>query len=245
MRTVTEVVAWFSDPAHWMGPNGIPIRLLEHIAISGASLVLALAIALPVGFAIGHTGRGASVAINAANFGRALPSLAAIAIVYPITVTIDPQWGFYVAPTLIAMVILAIPPILVNAYAGIQSVDRELIEAARAMGLRERQVLFEIEIPIGLSVVGGGIRSAAVQIVATATLGAIFGFGGLGRYLVDGVAQNDEGQTFGGVILVAGLAIATELGFGLLERAMTSPGLALREDRSAPATPASGVRGPA
>jgi osmoprotectant transport system permease protein len=124
-------------------------------------------------------------------------------------------------------------------------VDRELIEAARAMGLRERQVLFDIEIPIGLSVVGGGIRSAAVQIVATATLGAIFGFGGLGRYLVDGVAQNDEGQTFGGVILVAGLAIVTELGFGLLERAMTSPGLALREDRGAPVASASGIRGPA
>lgn len=245
MSTLAAVVAWFSDPAHWTGPNGIPVRLLEHIAISGASLVVALAIALPVGFAIGHTGRGASVAINAANFGRALPSLAAIAIVYPITVAIDPQWGFYVAPTLIAMVVLAVPPILVNAYAGIQSVDRELIEAARAMGLRERQVLFDIEIPIGLSVVGGGIRSAAVQIVATATLGAIFGFGGLGRYLVDGVAQNDEGQTFGGVILVAGLAIVTELGFGLLERAMTSPGLALREDRGAPVASASGIRGPA
>jgi osmoprotectant transport system permease protein len=245
VSTLAAVVAWFSDPAHWTGPNGIPVRLLEHIAISGASLVVALAIALPVGFAIGHTGRGASVAINAANFGRALPSLAAIAIVYPITVAIDPQWGFYVAPTLIAMVVLAVPPILVNAYAGIQSVDRELIEAARAMGLRERQVLFDIEIPIGLSVVGGGIRSAAVQIVATATLGAIFGFGGLGRYLVDGVAQNDEGQTFGGVILVAGLAIVTELGFGLLERAMTSPGLALREDRGAPVASASGIRGPA
>jgi osmoprotectant transport system permease protein len=226
MNLVGAIVAWLSDPVHWAGPNGIPARLGEHVAISSASLVIALAIALPIGLLIGHTGRGAGLAINASNLGRALPSLAAIAIVYPVTAAIDPQWGFYVAPTLVAMVVLAIPPILVNAYAGIQGIDRELSGSARGMGLRERQILFSVELPIALPVVVGGIRSAAVQIVATATLGAIFGFGGLGRYLVDGVAQNDDGQVFGGVVLVAGLAILTELGFGLLERLLTSPGLA-------------------
>ena len=195
MTIIQEVVAWLTNPAQWSGPNGIPARMFEHVAISTASLAIALAIALPIGLLIGHTGRGANLAINTANFGRALPSLAAIAIVLPITSAIDPQCGFYVVPTLIAMVILAVPPILVNTYAGIQSVDRDLIEAARGMGLRERQVLTGVEIPIGLRVIGGGIRSAAVQVVATATLGAIFGFGGLGRYLVDGVAQNDDGQT--------------------------------------------------
>jgi osmoprotectant transport system permease protein len=240
MTIIQEVVAWLTNPAQWSGPNGIPARMFEHVAISTASLAIALAIALPIGLLIGHTGRGANFAINGANFGRALPSLAAIAIVYPITSAIDPQWGFYVAPTLIAMVILAVPPILVNTYAGIQSVDRELIEAARGMGLRERQVLTGVEIPIGLRVVGGGIRSAAVQIIATATLGAIFGFGGLGRYLVDGVAQNDDGQTFGGVFLVATLAIATELAFGLLERALASPGLARGEIRGSTVARTSG-----
>ena len=240
MTIIQEVIAWLTNPAQWSGPNGIPARMFEHVAISTASLAIALAIALPIGLLIGHTGRGANFAINGANFGRALPSLAAIAIVYPITSAIDPQWGFYVAPTLIAMVILAVPPILVNTYAGIQSVDRELIEAARGMGLRERQVLTGVEIPIGLRVVGGGIRSAAVQIIATATLGAIFGFGGLGRYLVDGVAQNDDGQTFGGVFLVATLAMATELAFGLLERALASPGLARREIRGSTVARTSG-----
>ena len=245
MTIIQEVIAWLTNPAQWSGPNGIPARMFEHVAISTASLAIALAIALPIGLLIGHTGRGANFAINGANFGRALPSLAAIAIVYPITSAIDPQWGFYVAPTLIAMVILAVPPILVNTYAGIQSVDRELIEAARGMGLRERQVLTGVEIPIGLRVVGGGIRSAAVQIIATATLGAIFGFGGLGRYLVDGDKElvyrsDDDGQTFGGVFLVATLAIATELAFGLLERALASPGLARGEIRGSTVARTSG-----
>jgi osmoprotectant transport system permease protein len=237
MTVVDAILAWLSDPAHWSGPNGIPARLGEHVAISTASLVIALAIALPIGFLIGHTGRGAGVAINSANLGRALPSLAAIAIVYPVTAAIDPQWGFFVAPTLVAMVVLAIPPILVSTYAGIRGVDRELSDSARGMGLRERQILLDVELPIALPVVAGGIRSAAVQIVATATLGAIFGFGGLGRYLVDGVAQNDDGQVFGGVVLVAGLAILTELGFGLLERLLSSPGLR-RPDRTSGRTAA-------
>jgi osmoprotectant transport system permease protein len=237
MTVVDAILAWLSDPAHWSGPNGIPVRLGEHVAISTASLVIALAIALPIGFLIGHTGRGAGVAINSANLGRALPSLAAIAIVYPVTAAIDPQWGFFVAPTLVAMVVLAIPPILVSTYAGIRGVDRELSDSARGMGLRERQILLDVELPIALPVVAGGIRSAAVQIVATATLGAIFGFGGLGRYLVDGVAQNDDGQVFGGVVLVAGLAILTELGFGLLERLLSSPGLR-RPDRTSGRTAA-------
>ncbi len=225
MTVVAAVVTWLSEPSRWAGPNGIPARLFEHVAISTTSLLIAIAIALPIGFVIGHTGRGSNLAVNAANIGRALPSLAAIALVYPITAAIDPQWGFFVAPTLVAMVVMAVPPILVNTYAGIQAVDRDLLESARGMGLREGQVLAGVELPIALPVIVGGIRSAAVQVVATATLGAIFGFGGLGRYLVDGVAQNDDGQIFGGVVLVAGLAIATELGFGLLERRMALPGL--------------------
>jgi osmoprotectant transport system permease protein len=231
MTVVADVMAWLGEPSRWVGPNGIPARLFEHVAISATSLLIAVAIALPIGFFIGHTGRGSNLAVNAANIGRALPSLAAIALVYPITAAIDPQWGFFVAPTLVAMVVLAVPPILVNAYAGIQAVDRDLLESARGMGLRERQVLTRVELPIALPVIVGGIRSAAVQIVATATLGAIFGFGGLGRYLVDGVAQNDDGQIFGGVVLVAGLAIFTELGFGLLQRVLTSPGLRRKAER--------------
>ena len=182
-----------------------------------------------MGLWIGHTGRAATLAINIANIGRAIPSLAAIGIIAPITQAFDPELGFKVYPTLFAMIILAIPPILVNAYAGVSGVDRELVEAARGMGFQERQILLRIEIPIALPVIAAGLRSATVQVVATATLGALFGFGGLGRYLVDGVAQNDDGQIFGGVFLVAALALLAEGGFALLQRVLTSPGLRLAQ----------------
>ena len=219
------MIAWLLDPANWSGPNGIPIRMAEQVGISAISLLIAGAIALPVGVWIGHTGRGATLAVNLANIGRAIPSLAAIGIVVPITQAFDPNLGFRVYPTLVAMIILAVPPILVNAYAGIDGVDRDLVEAARGMGLHERQIIGRVEVPIALPVIAGGIRSASVQVVATATLGALFGFGGLGRYLVDGVAQGDDGQLYGGVFLVAVLALAVEGSFALLQRWLTSPGL--------------------
>jgi osmoprotectant transport system permease protein len=204
------------------------------VLIASISLGIALLLALPAGLAIGHTGRGAAVAAGVANLGRSLPSLAVIAIAIPVTVLVDPVLGGTVLPTLVAMVVLAIPPILVNAYTGIAEVDRDLVEAGRGMGMREREILAGIELPVALPVVLGGIRSAAVQIVATATLGAIFGSGGLGRFLVDGIAQNDDGQVFGGVVLVAGLAIATEVAVGLLERLARSPGLRGPGARPAP-----------
>jgi osmoprotectant transport system permease protein len=223
------MIDWLLNPVHWSGPNGIPARLLEQVGISGISLVIAAAIALPVGVWIGHTGRAATLAVNAANIGRAIPSLAAIGIIAPFTQVLDPELGFKVYPTLFAMIILAIPPILVNTYAGVAEVDRDLVEAARGMGFRERQILARIEVPIALPVIAGGLRSATVQVIATATLGALFGFGGLGRYLVDGVAQNDDGQILGGVILVAALALAAEGSFALIQRALTSPGLRLAQ----------------
>jgi osmoprotectant transport system permease protein len=223
------MIAWLLDPTHWAGPNGIPVRLLEHVEISAISLLIAAAIALPVGVWIGHTGRAATLAVNIANIGRAIPSLAAIGIIAPITQAFDPELGFKVYPTLFAMILLAIPPILVNTYAGVAGVDRELVEAARGMGFRERQILARIEVPIALPVIAAGLRSATVQVIATATLGALFGFGGLGRYLVDGVAQNDDGQIFGGVFLVAALALLAEGGFALLQRSLTSPGLRLAQ----------------
>jgi osmoprotectant transport system permease protein len=225
VNLLEQTVAWLTDPVHWAGPNGIPIRLLEHLALAGSALILAIAIALPVGLWVGHTGKGATFAINVANLGRALPSLAVIGIVLPLTAAVDPQIGFKIVPTLIAMVVLGIPPILVNTHAGIAGVDRDLVEAARGMGLRERQILTGVELPVAVPVIAGGIRSAAVQIVATTTLGAIFGFGGLGRYLVDGIAQNDDGQIFGGVALVAGLSLLTEAVFAIVQRRLTSPGL--------------------
>lgn len=225
MEIISATGAWLADPAHWQGPEGIPNRLAEHLLLSGVSLLIALAIALPAGIWVGHTGRFSSVAVNAANLGRALPSLAVIAIVLPITTALDAQAGFRFYPTLIAMVVLAVPPMLVNAYAGISGVDRDLVEAARGVGMRERDILRLVEIPVGIPVIVAGIRLAAVQVIATATLGAIFAFGGLGRFLVDGIAQNDDPMVFGGVVLVTALAIGTELLFAVFQRVATSPGL--------------------
>jgi osmoprotectant transport system permease protein len=226
MDLIATTVRWLTDPAHWQGPNGIPIRLFEHVALSGVSLMLAALIALPVGLWIGHTGRYSWWIVGSVNAWRALPSFAVIGLLVPFTTAVDANLGFTLYPTLVAMVVLAGPPILVNAYQGIAEVDRDLVEAARAMGMRERQILTGVEIPTAMPVLATGIRSAAVQVIATATLGAAFGFGGLGRLIVLGDANQDNGELFGGVVLVAVLALATLGLFTLLERRLTSPGLA-------------------
>jgi osmoprotectant transport system permease protein len=231
MDLLELTLAWFTDPLHWQGPNGIPARLAEHVVVSAVSLLIAFLIAFPLGAWIGHTGRWTTLAVNSANVWRALPSLAVIAMVLPITAALDPQAGFRLYPTIVAMVVLALPPILVNTYTGLAEVDRELIEAGRGQGMTERQLFTRVELPLAVGVIVTGLRSAAVQVVATATLGAIFGFGALGRYLVDGIAQRDGGQILGGVILVAGLVIVTELGFALAQRRLTPR--ALRAHRSA------------
>jgi osmoprotectant transport system permease protein len=220
VNILTDTLAWLTDPSHWTGPAGIPTRLGEHLALSGVSMAVAIAVAIPIGIYIGHTGRYARLVVNSANLWRALPSLALIGIVLPFTSAIDPQLGFKVYPTLVAMVVLAVPPVLVNTQAGIAGVDRDLVEAARAMGMREREVVRQVELPLAMPALVSGIRSGAVQVVATATLGAIFGSGGLGRYLVEGVAQQNDGMTFGGVVLVAALALSVEGGFVLLQRGM-------------------------
>lgn len=225
MEAFASGFAWLLDPAHWTGPDGIPIRLLEHIAISASSVLIACVIALPIGLWIGHTGRWAFVAINLANVGRAVPSYAVMAIILPISLGFSPEYGLALIPTFLAMMLLAIPPILVNAYAALREVDRDLIESARGMGMREMQVLRRVELPIGLPILIGGIRTAAVQVVATATLGAVFGYGGLGRYLIDGLARGQLDRVTAGVVLVAGLALLTELGIALLQRRLTSAGL--------------------
>ena len=230
---ITETFAWLTDPANWSGPNGIPVRLVEHVGISAASLAIAIVIALPAGMYIGHTGRGAALAVNLANLWRALPSLAVIAIVLPITAPIDPQAGFFIYPTAVAMVVLAVPPILVNTYAGLRGIDADLVEAGRGVGMSERQLLTGIELPLAVPVIVAGIRSGAVQVVATSTLGAIFGFGGLGRYIVDGIARFSLGgaaQMLAGVVLVASLVIATDLLFALIQRLLTPR--AIRAERS-------------
>ncbi len=225
MELLGETIAWLTDPANWSGPSGIPTRTAEHVVLSGASLLVALAIALPLGLWVGHTRRGTRAVAQIANVGRALPTLAVIALVLPITAAIDPQNGFKIYPAVIAMVVLAIPPILVNTQTGVIEVDADLVEAGRGMGMRGEQLVRGVEVPVALPVMLGGVRSAAVQVVATLTLAAIFGGPGLGRYLVEGLAQQDDGMLFGGVVLVAVLSLVTEATFAALGRLAVSPGL--------------------
>jgi osmoprotectant transport system permease protein len=218
MTFVDETVTWLTNPVNWDGPNGIPTRLLEHLALSAAALLIAGALALPAGLAIGHARRGAGPVVGLATVGRAIPSFALMGLILPITQAVDPENGFTIYPTLLAMAVLAVPPILVNTMTGVSEVDRDLVEAARGMGFTEGGLLSRIEIPLALPVILGGLRSATVQVIATATLGAILAGGGLGRFIIDGIAQNDDGQLFGGVVLVAGLALVGEGSLALLQR---------------------------
>jgi osmoprotectant transport system permease protein len=221
---MNEVVTWLLDASHWQGPAGVPSRLFEHIVMSGASVLTACLIGLPIGLYIGHTGRFANLAINIANIGRAVPSYALLVVLLPIALSLwpDPTSGLNIVPTFIAMTVLAIPPILVNTYAGIRDVDRDLVEAARGMGLREGQILRGIEIPIATPVILGGLRTATLQVIATATIGAILGGGGLGRFIVDGYHNpGAPAQLYVGALLVALLAIGVDALLAVAQRTMT------------------------
>jgi osmoprotectant transport system permease protein len=234
MEFLADVLAWFTDPVNWSGPDGIPVRIGEHLVLSVVPLLAAMALALPLGLYTGHTGRLAGAAINASNVGRAIPTLAILVIAWILVsrplVDLGLRREAAEVTTAIAMLALALPPIVTNTYVGISGVDRGLVDAARGVGMGPMQVLRSVELPLALPVVLAGLRTAAVQVVATATLGAVLGTGGLGRYLIDGIAQRRYEEMFGGAVLVSLLAIGTELSFAWIQRRTVSPGL-----RGAPA----------
>lgn len=223
MNVLADMLRWFADPAHYQGSDAVQVRILEHIELSGLAVLVAAAIALPIGLTLGHTGRLAFVAVNVANLGRAIPSLALLAFALPVTIALGLGLGFW--PTLFALIPLAIPPILTNTYVGIRNVDRGVIEAARGMGLGELAILGRIEVPLALGLVLAGARTSAVNVVATATLGALVAGGGLGRYIVDGLALREYDRLLAGALLVAGLAIVVEVAFGAVERWAAAPGV--------------------
>ncbi|MBV9322699.1 MAG: ABC transporter permease [Chloroflexi bacterium] len=223
MDFAQSVAAWLAAPEHWTGSDGIPNRVAEHLLISGVTVLAAVLIALPIGVWAGHTGRGGFLAINIANLGRAMPSLALLALMLPLALTLKLGLGFW--PTFFALVPLGIPPVLTNSYVAVRGVDQDVVEAARGMGLRERQVLRHVELPIGMPLILAGIRNSAVAIVATATLGALVAGGGLGRYIVDGLARQEYPRLFVGAVLVALLSIGVEVVFGGVERVTVSSGL--------------------
>jgi osmoprotectant transport system permease protein len=213
-----QVLHWFLDSAHWQGDAGIPHRTFEHLAMSGASVAVAALIALPVGIAIGHYGRGGILAINISNIGRAIPSFAVLVIAVEL-------FGIGALPAFIALVALAIPPMVTNSYIGMREVDADVREAARGMGMRERAVLLRVELPIALPLIMAGIRTSAVNVVATATLAALVAWGGLGRFIIDGYGLQDYPMLFAGAIMVAILSLIVEFSLAGVQRLSTPAGL--------------------
>jgi len=228
-----DLTTWFIE--NWSGSGGYVIRTWEHVQVSGAAVLTAVIVAIPLAAWLGHTRRGGLIAVSVVNIGRALPSFGIVAIALPITIRlarnvpfIESGLGFL--PTYVALVALALPPIFTNTYAGISSVSPETVEAARGMGVRGSQILRQIELPMASPVILAGIRTSSVQVVATATLGALVAYGGLGRYIIDGFAIRDDVQIVAGAVLVAALSILTEIVFSLAERRLVPT--PLRRDAS-------------
>jgi osmoprotectant transport system permease protein len=215
MSLVADTARWLADSEHWSGPNGIPARLLEHITVSGLSVLIAAALALPLAFWLGHTGRGGALVVGLSNASRAVPTFAVLVILVATPV------GFGDRATVVALVLFAVPPILTNAYVGVRDVDVDARQAAVGMGMSGRQLLREVEVPLALPLVAAGIRTASVQVVATATLAAYVGGGGLGRFVADGFGRADPAMTAAGGVLVAALALVTELVLGAVQKRVT------------------------
>lgn len=207
---------WLTTAAHWHGTSGIPNRLWEHLQLCFLALVAAALIAIPLGLVFGHLRRGAFVASTVVNVGRALPSFAILAIA---VISLNFGIGFW--PIWLALFVLAMPPMFTNTVAAIQGVRPDVVESARGMGMRPRRILLEVELPLAAPLIVAGVRTSAVQVIATAPLGALVAWGGLGRFIIDGLAVQDYAQVTGGAILVALFSISAELGFGLLENSLT------------------------
>ncbi|MBO0708466.1 MAG: ABC transporter permease [Candidatus Dormibacteraeota bacterium] len=219
MDLLTQQWHWFATPSNWRGATGIPTLVGQHVLMSLAATLIAMAVALPVGVVLGHLGKGGLLAINVTNVGRAIPSFALMIFFVLI-------FGLGTAPTLIALIVLAVPPVITNAYQGMRSVDRDLVDAARGLGMTEAQVLRRVELPIALPVIMAGVRTAGVQVVATATLGAYVAWGGLGLLIEQGLnTATGYSELLGGAILVALLAGVTEGLLALLQRLLTPAGL--------------------
>jgi osmoprotectant transport system permease protein len=210
--------AFFSDSAHWHGYDGIPTRVAEHVKYSLEALLFAALIGLPIGLVTGHYGRGGNALALIATAGRALPSFGLLVLMF--------IWiGFGLLPVMIPLVVLAVPPILVTTYEAMRSVDPSPVDAARGMGMSETRVLFQVELPVALPLVLSGLRTAAIQIVSTATIAAYVSLGGLGRYIIDGLYQKNYEKVVGGATLVAGLALTTLVVFWAASRITVSPGV--------------------
>ncbi|MDN3356925.1 ABC transporter permease [Actinomadura sp. DC4] len=215
---ITAAWNWLTTSSHWSGSDGIPHRLLEHLGYSGLALAIAMVIALPLGALVGHTGRGGFVVVSLANLARAVPTLGLLLLVVTIT-------SIGLTPVIVPLIALATPPILVNTYEGIRGVDADIKDAAKGMGMKGLGVLLKAEVPVAMPLILLGLRTAAIQVVATATIAAEAGIGGLGRFIIDGLSRKDYPSVVGGSVLVVLLAVVVQLAFIGIRRAFVSQGL--------------------
>ena len=221
---ISSIWAWFTDPANWQGEDGIPNRTLQHLEYTAMAVLLAAVIAIPLGLWVGHTGR-ARWLVSLANSIRAVPTLGLLlAASLWLGPMIQSDLAFTI-PSILVLALLAIPPVLAGTYAGIEAVPPAARDAALGVGMTSGQVLRQVEVPNALPLFMSGLRSAVLQVVATATVAAFIGLGGLGRYLIDGIALGDYPETAGGAILVALLAVVLDAVFALVQRRVVSPGL--------------------
>jgi osmoprotectant transport system permease protein len=215
MNALGDAIVWLNDPLNYEGSTGVPHLTNEHLYITGSAVLIAAVIALPLALVLGHVGRGGGLTVVVSNVSRAIPTLALLTIFAATPI------GFGNRATIIALAVFAIPPLLTNTYVGVREVDRDVVEAARGMGLSGTSVLLRVELPLAVPLIAAGFRTAAVQVVATATLAALVGGGGLGRIITDGFGQQDRPQIVAGGILVALLALVTEGVLALVQRSVT------------------------
>ncbi|GAA3603930.1 ABC transporter permease subunit [Marihabitans asiaticum] len=221
---IGTILDWLLSAQTWQGDDGILARLLEHIGYTLLVVVIAAAIAIPLGLWVGHTGRGRWL-VSGANAVRAVPTLG---LLFALVLWLGPRLSgelYFVLPSVLVLVLLAVPPILSGTYSGVAAVDPAARDAARGMGMTGRQVLRDVELPCALPLILSGLSSAMLQVVATATIAAYVGLGGLGRFIIDGLAVQDYAQTAGGAILVALLALVLEGLMAAIQRLVVSPGL--------------------
>lgn len=219
------MISWISDPQHWAGTDAIPLLIWQHLAYSAVALAIAVLIGFPIGLYVGHTRRGVVMVAGTANALRALPSLGLIVLLVIMFGPVFTSDLAFLVPCVIVLVLLAVPPIMTNTYAGIAAVDPAAVDAARGMGFSPLGVLLHVELPCALPLIFSGVRSAALQVISTATIAAYVSLGGLGRLIIDGLAQRDYYEMVAGAVLVGALTLIVDFLIALASRLTLSRGL--------------------
>lgn len=225
MQPLIDAFSYIADPAHWAGSSGFPVRIAEHLGYTALAVLCAALIAVPIGMFVGHTGRGASAVLAVSGALRALPALGVLTW---LIITIPRGISWPIIPATIVLVLLAVAPLLAGVVAGFDSVPPDVVFSARASGFSEKQILGAVELPIAAPIIVGGLRSCVVQVLATAVVVAYVGMGGLGRYLIDGLAVQDYARMVAGAIVVTLVALVVDLLLAGVQRWTTPAGLRVK-----------------